>query len=255
MHAGDPAQHLVASADGVGIPASDVNDGGLLIGGLSGSDTYSFYLVTAYQGNLSGPSNVVSPSRAATVPTGLTGQTIATSYGDGQCESIFGPTCVIQLTWNAVTGADHYNVYRRLTSAGQTSYSYVGASYGTTYDMGLGTLAQLQASYEIETVRGDGGVSAPSSAVTLTIGDYGGDGTGCYLLTQVPYESGAPCISTHRPTAQTDRLTTRPSTATAWSPAWRRPTPWRTSASAPPAAHSRRSRPGAGRTATAPAAR
>ena len=174
-----------------GIPASDANDGGLLISGLTGSDTYSFYLVTAYQGNLSGPSNVVSPSRAVTVPTGLSGQTVATSYGDGQCESIFGPTCVLQLTWNAVTGADHYNVYRLLNSAGQTSYSYIGASYGTTYDMGIGTLAQLQASYRIETVRGDGGVSAPSSSVTLTIGDYGGDGTDCYLLTQVPYLSGA----------------------------------------------------------------
>jgi fibronectin type 3 domain-containing protein len=174
------------------IPASDANDGGLVINyGLNGSDTYSFYLVTAYGGNLSGPSNVVSPSRAVTVPTGLTGRTVATSAGDGQCESIYGPSCEIQLKWNAVTGADHYDVYRLLNSAGQTSYSYIGSAYGTTYNMSVGVLSQLQASYEIKTVRTDGGVSATSGHVTVTIGDYGGVGTDCYLLTQVPYESGS----------------------------------------------------------------
>jgi hypothetical protein len=130
-----PYTHLICPA-----PSSSGSNG-VLVGSLTADHTYSFYVTTAYAGNESKPSNVVSPNRKVSAPTGMRGSTVASSSGSGQCESGNGPDCHVHLSWNAVTGAAHYDVYRLLVSADETSYRYIGSSNSATFDMPVGALA------------------------------------------------------------------------------------------------------------------
>jgi fibronectin type 3 domain-containing protein len=196
------------------IPASDANDGGLVLGDFIGTDRYSFYLETAYGGNVSGPSNVVDPSRAVPAPTGLSGHTDVDSTGDGsECDrgpTLIGPNCTVTLNWNAISGIGAYNVYELIDSDDQSSYSYLAttdtnsfsfsnygnAVYGGNGSIGPTNMSGLQASYYVEAVNDDDGSSAPSASTTLVVGNYSGSEYGaCYAVASTPWEGGGNAIS------------------------------------------------------------
>ncbi|MCW6006450.1 fibronectin type III domain-containing protein [Micromonospora sp. CPCC 205371] len=174
-------------------PLTDASTDGFPMGeGLTGDHTYSFFVTTAFDGNESGWSNVVAPNRRIAAPTGLRGWTVARGPTLDRCGALTGPTCHIHLQWNAVEGAHHYDVFRRLDSADDVAYQYVGSSNSNSYDMPVGTLAQYRVSYEVVAVRWYGtSHSVPSSPVRLTMGDYGGDGTDCYAIAGAPYIIGS----------------------------------------------------------------
>jgi fibronectin type 3 domain-containing protein len=174
-------------------PANERSATGFAMGGLVADDTYSFYVTTAYAGNESAPSTSVTVNRRVATPTGLHGWTVAENGGSAQCEAVAGPNCHVHLTWNGVVGADHYDVYRLLVTSDETTYKYIGSSYGTTFDMPVGAQAQWRASYQVRAFRSiNPSTSPPSDSTTLTIGDYnGGDSTDCYIMTEAPYSTGA----------------------------------------------------------------
>jgi fibronectin type 3 domain-containing protein len=181
------------------LPLSENSSNGFPIGdGLTLDHTYSFYVTTAYAGNESRPSNFVAPNRRIAAPTGVNGRTVAQGGGNGGCEADNGPRCHLSVAWNAVDGAHHYDVYRRLDSADEASFQYVGTSYGTRYEVPIGGLLQYRVSYHVVAVRWDGtSRSAPSGTTTFTAGDYGrGVGTDCYVLAKAPTVSGSSVRST-----------------------------------------------------------
>jgi len=175
------------------IPGTDATARGALIQYLTAADTYAFYVQTAYAGNVSGPSNVVTVARPVGVPAGLTAQTVPTASlgGAGQCNSgSYGPPCVIQLRWQAVTGAVQYAIYQDVVSTGATTYTWIATSYGTSIDLSMFGITQLLVSYQVVAVRADGGRSVPATRNDVVPGDYAGGLTGCYLTTRAPYLSG-----------------------------------------------------------------
>lgn len=159
---------------------------------LTGDHTYSFYVTTAFGGNESAPSNVVAPNRRIASPTGLRGWTVTRGPTGERCGAYNGPSCHVHLRWNAIDGAHHYDVFRRMDSSDEVAFKYIGSTTGATYDMPTGAFVNYRASYQVVAVRWYGtSHSAPSPSIALTIGDYGGAGTDCYPIAGAPYLIGS----------------------------------------------------------------
>jgi fibronectin type 3 domain-containing protein len=85
--------------------------------GLSGATTY-YYKVSAYNtGGESAQSGQVSATTTPAVPSGVTASKASSTS--------------ITVSWNPVTGATGYRVYRSLNSSG--TYTQIGTSTGTSY--------------------------------------------------------------------------------------------------------------------------
>ena len=123
--------------------------------GLSPNTTY-YYKVAAY--NTTGESAQAGPASATTLadppvaPTQLAAQALSASS--------------IRLSWNAVTGATGYRVYRSATSAG--TYTQVGTAQGTGFtDTGLSPNTTYYYKVAAYNTAGESAQAGPASATTL----------------------------------------------------------------------------------------
>lgn len=151
--AADGAASYVVKRDGIEVSGS-------LLGtsytdtGLAASTAYSY---SVYAQNAQGQ----SPDSGSVEATTMTAPPVApTGVAAGNAGTI-----TIDVSWNAVTGADAYKVYR---STNGTDYSYVTLETGTTYtDTGLQHSTTYYYKLSAKNVAGEGSLSTATSATTL----------------------------------------------------------------------------------------
>jgi fibronectin type 3 domain-containing protein len=127
-----------------------------------------YYQVSAYNAVGEGPRSIVASattdSDAPTAPSGITASALSSSN--------------ISVSWDWVSGADGYTVYRSTSSSG--TYSYVGGTYDTyytdTYGLSPGTTYYYRVS-AYNNSYGEGSQSSSYGAATTYGGSIGGPGT------------------------------------------------------------------------------
>lgn len=121
--------------------------------GLKASTTY-YYCVSAVNTKGEGlKSSIVTATTKGNLPTTVSGLKVSSSGVD-----------VANLTWRAVSGADSYNIYRSISTAG--NFTSVGTSATTSYqDEGLKVNTKYYYRVSAVNVNGEG---KQSSAVSLT---------------------------------------------------------------------------------------
>lgn len=136
--------------------------------GVQTGKTY-YYKVSAINGVGEGPQ---SSAVSGTAKTSGGGGSTTLSAPTGVTATAGSSTITIK--WNAVSGADKYNVYRSTSSGG--TYNSIGSEYGTSHiDMSVSSGTTYY--YKVAAVASDGTVGNKSAAVSATVGGGGGTTT------------------------------------------------------------------------------